>query len=75
MEQALALLEKRRQLGGREALDEVGRRILLQTIDDLWTEHGDWGEVAARIRADVALEPPLRRAALNEVLRRAQAEP
>ncbi len=39
MQQALALLERREKKVGAEALRELGRRILLQTIDDLWTEH------------------------------------
>jgi len=39
LEQALSLLERREQMAGAQALNELGRRILLMTIDDLWTEH------------------------------------
>lgn len=39
MQQALAILERREKRVGPEALHELGRQILLQTIDDLWTEH------------------------------------
>jgi preprotein translocase subunit SecA len=37
--QALDLLHRREERFGREILHEVGRRILLDAIDDLWTEH------------------------------------
>jgi preprotein translocase subunit SecA len=39
MQQALALLRQREAEMGAEALREQGRLILLQAIDDLWTEH------------------------------------
>ena len=39
MQQALALLRQREDRIGAEVLREHGRLILLQTIDDLWTEH------------------------------------
>jgi preprotein translocase subunit SecA len=39
MRQALALLKQREDRIGAEALREQGRLILLQAIDDLWTEH------------------------------------
>lgn len=39
IQQALTILERREKMVGPEALRELGRRILLQTIDDLWTEH------------------------------------
>jgi preprotein translocase subunit SecA len=37
--QALALLRQREEMAGRAALHKLGRRLLLETIDDLWTEH------------------------------------
>jgi preprotein translocase subunit SecA len=37
--QALDLLRRREEIAGRAELREMGRRILLQTIDDLWTDH------------------------------------
>jgi preprotein translocase subunit SecA len=39
MRQALALLKEREDRIGEEVLREQGRLILLQAIDDLWTEH------------------------------------
>ena len=39
MRQALALLKQREDSVGAEVLHEQGRLILLQAIDDLWTEH------------------------------------
>ncbi len=39
MLQALALLKEREDSIGSEVLHEQGRLILLQAIDDLWTEH------------------------------------
>ncbi|MFQ5591197.1 MAG: preprotein translocase subunit SecA [Phycisphaerae bacterium] len=39
MRQALALLKQREDSIGAEVLREQGRLILLQAIDDLWTEH------------------------------------
>lgn len=39
MQQALTILERREKSVGPEALRELGRRILLQSIDDLWTDH------------------------------------
>jgi preprotein translocase subunit SecA len=39
MRQALALLRQREDRIGAEVLREHGRLILLQAIDDLWTEH------------------------------------
>ena len=39
MRQALALLKEREDRIGVEVLREQGRLILLQAIDDLWTEH------------------------------------
>ena len=39
MLQALAFLKQREDSIGSEALREQGRLILLQAIDDLWTEH------------------------------------
>ena len=39
MEQALTLLRQRAEGAGREVLRELGQLILLQAIDDLWTEH------------------------------------
>ncbi len=39
MEQVLLLLNRREESMGSEVLRELGRRILLQAIDDLWTEH------------------------------------
>ena len=39
MRQALVLLKQREDSIGAEVLHEQGRLILLQAIDDLWTEH------------------------------------
>ena len=39
MEQALAVLRQRAEGAGREVLRELGQLILLEAIDDLWTEH------------------------------------
>ena len=39
MRQALALLKQREESVGARVLHEQGRLILLQAIDDLWTEH------------------------------------
>jgi preprotein translocase subunit SecA len=38
-QKVLALLREREALFGAEALHEIGRQILLASIDDLWTEH------------------------------------
>jgi WD40 repeat protein len=40
-------------------------------VDELWQKYADWKTVAARLREDDSIGKPLRRAALNEVLRRA----
>ena len=40
-------------------------------VDDLWQELQDWKSVVKHLREDTALSEPVRRAALNEVLRRA----
>ncbi len=42
-------------------------------VDDLWQKCSDWKTVAERLREDATLIDPVRRAALNEVLRRATA--
>ena len=44
-------------------------------VDDLWQKYNDWKIVAQRLRDDIALSDPVRRAALNEVLRRATGHP
>lgn len=44
-------------------------------VDDLWQKYSDWKTVAARLREDTSFTEPLRRAALNEVLRRATDHP
>lgn len=40
-------------------------------VESLYRELGDWNDVADRIRRDTSLSAPTRRAALNQVLRRA----
>ena len=40
-------------------------------VDALWQKHSDWRTAAQRLRQDTSLSDPVRRAALNEVLRRA----
>ena len=42
-------------------------------VDGLWQDYSDWKTVAERLREDDSLNAPVRRAALNEVLRRATA--
>ncbi len=44
-------------------------------LDDLWQKLNDWKSVARRLREDPSLSDPVRRAALNEVLRRATTRP
>jgi WD40 repeat protein len=44
-------------------------------VDDLWQKYSDWKRVAQRLRADATLSEPIRRAALNLVLRRATGHP
>jgi len=39
LKQALALLARREKIAGRDTLRELGRRLLLEAIDDLWTDH------------------------------------
>jgi len=39
MDRALAILAEREKAFGSEILHEMGRLILLQAVDDLWTEH------------------------------------
>lgn len=41
LRRALGLLEQRRKAAGRALFDELGRRILLEAIDELWTDHLD----------------------------------
>jgi preprotein translocase subunit SecA len=38
-ERALALLAEREQRFGKDALHELGRQLLLDAIDELWTDH------------------------------------
>lgn len=42
-------------------------------VDALWQELGDWKAVANRVHEEASLSDPVRRAALNTVLRRAAA--
>ncbi len=42
-----------------------------QMVEELWRKLQDWEAVAQRLRDDTSLIDPLRRAALNTVLRRA----
>ena len=44
-------------------------------VDGLWLKYNDWKTVAMRVREDASLTEPLRRAALNLVLRRATEQP
>ena len=44
-------------------------------VDDLWQKLNDWEAIAERVRDDSSLIDPLRRAALNLVLRRATVRP
>ena len=44
-------------------------------VDDLWRQSNDWKAVAKRLRGDATLTDPVRRAALNLVLRRAASRP
>ncbi len=39
LNKALSLLQRREEIAGKDALYEIGRRILLKTIDEIWTEH------------------------------------
>ena len=43
-------------------------------VDDLWKKLNNWEAIAKRLRDDTTLSDPLRRAALNEVLRRATGD-
>jgi len=40
-QKALALVEQRRGEAGEAQFDELGRRLLLEAIDELWTDHLD----------------------------------
>ena len=44
-------------------------------VDDLWQKSNDWTLVAQRLREDGSFSEPVRRAALNLVLRRATGHP
>jgi len=44
-------------------------------VDELWTKLNDWNAVVKRLREDTSLSAPVRRAALNLVLRRATDHP
>ncbi len=44
-------------------------------VDGLWQKVSDWETVAQRLSEDASLTDPLRRAALNLVLRRASGHP
>jgi len=46
-----------------------------RVVDDLWQGHTDWKTVAQHLRDDASLTDLVRRAALNEVLRRATGHP
>ncbi len=51
----------------------AARRAARAIVNDLCQKLNDWEAVARRLREDPSLSDPLRRAALNEVLRRATA--
>lgn len=55
---------------------ETGARAEAEGIvDELWQKLTDWKMVAQRLGEDTSLSEPVRRAGLNEVLRRAAAQP
>ncbi len=62
MEQVLLLLNRREESMGSEALRELGWRILLQAIDDLWTEHLsylEWVEQGIGLRGYAEVDPAI----------------